>query len=106
MLNIIIAALLALTAVAAAVSIARYNARVREINARVAERGYGSTGRETPVVWALVPLAAAAVVLGLGCLYAQDVGEAVVKVNFGGSLAGHTTEAGFHAKAPWQDVTS
>ena len=54
----------------------------------------------------LPPLALAAVALGIGCLYAQDVGEAVVVRNFGGSLAGHTTEAGFHAKAPWQDVTS
>lgn len=38
------------------------------------------------------------------CIYTQDIGEAVVLRNFGGSLAGYTTEAGIHFKAPWQDA--
>lgn len=41
-------------------------------------------------------------VAGLSCVYTQDVGEAVVVRNWGGSVAGRTTEAGFHLKAPWQ----
>lgn len=45
-----------------------------------------------------------AVFVGMSCFYSQDIGEAVVLRNIGGSIAGHTTEAGFHAKAPWQDV--
>lgn len=61
-----------------------------------------------------VPFKALAVVLftmacGLtlySCIYTQDIGEAVVLKNLGGSLAGYTTEAGFHFKAPWQDATS
>lgn len=43
-----------------------------------------------------------AVVIGFNCFYTQDIGEAVVVRNLGGSVAGHTTEAGFHFKAPWQ----
>ena len=108
MFNIILAAGLAIVAIASLVAITKYNAAVREYNACIEERGWGSKDkkREAAVAWALVPLALAAVALGIGCFYAQDVGEAVVIRNFGGSLAGHTTEAGFHAKMPWQDVTS
>ena len=108
MFNIILAAGLAIVAIASLVAITKYNAAVREFNSCIEERGWGSKDkkREAAVAWALVPLALAAVALGIGCFYAQDVGEAVVIRNFGGSLAGHTTEAGFHAKMPWQDVTS
>lgn len=37
-------------------------------------------------------------------LYTQDVGEVAVLRNLGGSVAGSTSQAGFHVKAPWQDV--
>lgn len=52
----------------------------------------------------LVPVAVGAVIIATSCFYAQDVGEAVVLRNLGGSLAGHTVESGFHLKAPWQDA--
>lgn len=55
-----------------------------------------------PVVLLVISL----VLAGTQCLYAQDIGEAVVLKNFGGSLAGYTTEAGFHVKAPWQEATN
>lgn len=42
--------------------------------------------------------------IGLSCLYTQDTGEVCVVRNLGGSLVGSTSEAGFHFKAPWQDV--
>ena len=54
----------------------------------------------------VVLLAISFILAGTQCLYAQDIGEAVVLKNFGGSLAGYTTEAGFHAKAPWQEATN
>lgn len=38
------------------------------------------------------------------CIYTQDTGEVCVIRNLGGSLAGSTSEAGFHIKMPWQDV--
>lgn len=41
---------------------------------------------------------------GFSCIYTQDTGEVCVIRNLGGSLAGSTSEAGFHVKAPWQDV--
>lgn len=106
MLNIIVAVVLALVAVAALVYLPKYNSAVREYNVKSEERGCGDREREISPAWSLVPLALALISFGLGCFYAQDIGEAVVVRNFGGSLAGHTTEAGFHAKMPWQDVTS
>lgn len=44
------------------------------------------------------------ILAGTQCFYTQDIGEAVVLRNFGGSLAGYTTEAGIQIKAPWQDA--
>lgn len=41
---------------------------------------------------------------GFSCIYTQDTGEVCVIRNLGGSLAGSTSEAGFHIKMPWQDV--
>lgn len=38
------------------------------------------------------------------CLYGQDAGEVVVLRNLGGSIAGYTSDAGFHGKAPWQST--
>lgn len=60
------------------------------------------TSAVVPVVLLVISL----ILAGTQCLYAQDIGEAVVLKNFGGSLAGYTTEAGFHAKAPWQEATN
>lgn len=40
------------------------------------------------------------------CIYTQDTGEVCVIRNLGGSLAGSTSEAGFHIKMPWQDVVT
>ncbi len=45
----------------------------------------------------------AIVLIGINCIYLQDVGETVVLRNFGGSLGSSSTDAGIHFKAPWQD---
>lgn len=45
-------------------------------------------------------------ILATTTFYTQDIGEAVVLRNFGGSLAGQSTEAGIHFKAPWQTALS
>lgn len=42
--------------------------------------------------------------LGCSMIYTQDVGETVLTKNWGGSLGTVSTDAGFHVKAPWQDV--
>lgn len=39
-----------------------------------------------------------------GCFYCQDPGDVAVLRNFGGSIAGSSSEPGIHFKAPWQDV--
>lgn len=57
-----------------------------------------------PILTFIVPLVLGVFLGGSQCIFMQDVGEAVVLRNFGGSLAGYTTEAGIHFKAPWQDA--
>ena len=37
-------------------------------------------------------------------MYSLDVGEVAVIRNLGGSVSGSQSEAGFHAKAPWQSA--
>ena len=54
----------------------------------------------------VLPVVIGLVLIASQCFYMQDIGEAVVLKNFGGSLAGYTTEAGIHFKAPWQDATN
>lgn len=54
--------------------------------------------------WAAIPGGLAIILLVLSMVYAQDAGEVVVLKNWGGSLAGYTEEAGFHFRAPWQDI--
>lgn len=59
----------------------------------------------TSKLFGVIPTVLAIVCVIMSCIYTQDVGETAVIRNWGGSLAGSTTEAGFHVKAPWQDVT-
>lgn len=57
-----------------------------------------------PIAIIAVPLAGV-IAMGIGCcVYTQDVGEVTVIRNWGGSLAGSDTEAGFGVKMPWQDT--
>ena len=49
------------------------------------------------------------IVLGLitvasQCLYTQDAGDVKVLRDFGGNIAGSSSDTGIHLKAPWQDV--
>lgn len=70
-------------------------------------RGMNKTyDEQTSYAWMIAPVFIGIALIIPACLYTQDIGEAVVLKNFGGSLAGYTTEAGFHVKAPWQDATS
>lgn len=57
-----------------------------------------------PVAIPGIILALSLVLAGSQCIYTQDIGEAIVLRNFGGSLAGYTADAGIHFKAPWQDA--
>ena len=54
----------------------------------------------------VLPAVIGLILIASQCFYMQDIGEAVVLKNCGGSLAGYTTEAGIHFKAPWQDATN
>lgn len=58
----------------------------------------------TPPIGGLAVLAIGLVLILLSSIYTQDVGETVVLRNLGGSVAGHSEDAGFHFKAPWQDT--
>ena len=52
----------------------------------------------------LIPGLVGLLLLISACLYSVDVGEVAVIRNMGGSLAGHSEDAGFHWKTPWQSV--
>lgn len=52
----------------------------------------------------LIPVIFLLVLLGMFCIYGQDVGEVCILRNWGGQLAGTTETAGFHIKAPWQSI--
>lgn len=68
-------------------------------------RGMNKTyDEQTSYAWMIAPVLIGIALIVPSCLYTQDIGEAVVLRNLGGSLAGYTTEAGFHVKAPWQDA--
>lgn len=40
------------------------------------------------------------------CFYTQDAGDVKVLIDFGGNIAGSTSEAGIHLKAPWQSIVT
>lgn len=52
----------------------------------------------------LIPGLVGLMLLIPACLYSVDVGEVAVIRNMGGSLAGHSEDAGFHLKTPWQSI--
>ena len=100
----IIGILLAAIGVAIAARFARLNAKADKDGVRYVFESCEGDIKRWPVAAALVPVAVGAVLVAFQCFYAQDIGEAVVVRNLGGSIAGHTEEAGFHLKAPWQDA--
>lgn len=55
-----------------------------------------------PTFIAAIPLVLMLGFTGVSMVYTQDVGEVTVLKNWGGSLAGHNSDAGFNVKAPWQ----
>jgi len=57
-----------------------------------------------PIYVKIIPVIFIIVILGMFCVYGQDVGEVCILRNWGGQLAGTTESAGFHLKAPWQTV--
>lgn len=67
-------------------------------------RGKSDEESQMPVAIPSLILAVSLILAGSQSIYTQDIGEAVVLRNFGGSLAGYTAEAGIHFKAPWQDA--
>ena len=44
------------------------------------------------------------IVVAATCFYTQDAGDVVVLRNFGGNIAGSTSETGIHLRAPWQST--
>lgn len=66
------------------------------------DRDWRSISKANPAVSA-IPAALAVAIVASGCVYTQDAGDVVVLRDFGGNIAGSTSETGFHAKLPWQD---
>lgn len=57
-----------------------------------------------PIIPSIVAFVIGLILLGTQCLYTQDAGDVKVLRDFGGNIAGSSSETGFHFKAPWQDV--
>lgn len=51
-------------------------------------------------------LAVAIVVTGTQCFYTQDAGDVKVLIDFGGNIAGSSSDTGIHFKAPWQSIVT
>lgn len=47
-----------------------------------------------------------ALLIGSQCLYTQDAGDVKVLIDFGGNIAGSSSDTGFHVKAPWQSIVT
>lgn len=93
MLNLAVGSILVIVGIVACIAIPRYNKQAKQ-------------GDKVPTVIGPSVVVVGAVVLALGCIYPQDAGEVIVLRNLGGSLAGYTSDAGFHLKAPWQSTVS
>lgn len=59
-----------------------------------------------PVLSGLIGVALGAVLIGSQCVYTQDAGDVKVLIDFGGNIAGSSSETGFHVKAPWQSIVT
>lgn len=47
-----------------------------------------------------------AIICGTQCFYTQDAGDVKVLIDFGGNIAGSSSETGIHTKAPWQSLVT
>lgn len=54
--------------------------------------------------YAILPAIVGVILILPSMFYSQGVGQSTVIINLGGSIAGHTEDAGFHFKAPWQSI--
>lgn len=63
-----------------------------------------SHDKDLPIFPSIIAFVVGIVLLGTQCLYTQDAGDVKVLRDFGGNIAGSSSETGFHLKAPWQDV--
>lgn len=112
MAGLVIGAGLMATGVGVLIAIRRDRAKVDEHNKEVDEwnekhpYSHKEHADKAPMFVGPMIMGAGAVAIALSCVYPQDAGEVIVLRNLGGSLAGHTSEAGFHAKVPWQDTIS
>ena len=92
MLFLIIGCLIAIIGIVYAIAVLVHNKHATD-----------SVDKMNPL-FAFIGVAIGLVIISTQCIYTQDVGETVVLRNLGGSVAGHSEEAGFHVKAPWQDT--
>lgn len=103
LIQIVIAAVLVVVAAGALAFVSSFNkAEIRKEQETRDECRPHRAERLNPVLSA-IPAALAVMVLATGCVYTQDAGDVVVLRDFGGNIAGSTSETGFHVKAPWQD---
>lgn len=84
-------------------SLAARNRRADRDGEEYVYKSFDTKVKRWPVAIGAPFFVVGAVIIALGCFYAQDAGDVVVLRDFGGNIAGYTSETGFHMKAPWQD---
>lgn len=103
----ILSLILIIIAIIVFVIFKRYNARKDKTLEEMKELGQyisNSDRRKLPIFPSVIVFILGLLLLGSQCLYTQDAGDVKVLRDFGGNIAGSSSDTGFHVKAPWQDV--
>ena len=106
MVQLVIAFIILIAAAVLAIQVSRVRPRSLG-HGRTSETAQQQTADRIRGLSAAIMLSGAVIAAGLAatsCVYSLDVGEVAVVRNLGGSVSGSQSEAGFHAKAPWQSV--
>lgn len=107
MVLFVLSLILIIVAVISFILFKRYNKRKDKTLQEMQELGQyisKEDRRKLPMIPSVVIFVVGLLLLVSQCLYTQDAGDVKVLRDFGGNIAGSSSDTGFHAKAPWQDV--
>lgn len=107
MILFVVSLILIILSIATFVGFKRYNSKVQKrLEQKEANNQciYSEDRFRFPVIPSIVIFIVGLILLASQCLYTQDAGDVKVLRDFGGNIAGSSSDTGFHVKAPWQDV--
>lgn len=104
MILFVISLIIIILGVGLFVSAKKFNKKKQEELAEMEIYVSEKNRRKIPIFPSIIIFVIGLILLGSQCLYTQDAGDVKVLRDFGGNIAGSSSETGFHFKAPWQDV--